>query len=360
MSNLVSTKILYQKLFWFPDRPQQNSHRHIHAESITSLRDRQPSESTLIGESPTRQPTRVRLIRSRSSEISVKGSSAEHASFGGRPILGEAVEEEEVEFADRFRSLVLQITQETEDAIAIARSDGTSSSSETAEEHTPTQVSPNAATNKYDEDYDNFIYNSRRSNNNNHENIFNLPSLPPTLGYNEFGLPYPPVSSVRVLNGFVRRMPTIESQGSWEVTSSLGPSNHGHGHSGTGSDHASISRRTTTSLTITTTDFSESSNPASRANSLCVHPEMSAGLSPVSATSEQGELMGRSAAGQRLSASSAEYSCVGGAASNNTHETRSSSSGSRNTTSSYRTAAMGGAHLSAVYHDGVPVQLNDV
>jgi hypothetical protein len=274
----------------------------------------------------------------------VKGGSAEHASFG-RPILGEAGEE--VEFADRFRSLVLQITQETEDAIAIARSDGTSSS-ETAEEYTSTQIFPNAATNKYDEDYDNFIYNSRRSNN---ENAFNLPSLPPTLGYNEFGLPYPPVSNVRVLNGFIRRMPTIESQGSWEITSSLGPSNHGH--SGTGSDHTSISRRTT-SLTITTADFS-GSNPASRANSLCIHPEMSAGLSPVSATSEQGELLGKS--GQRLSASSAEYPCV--AASNNTHETHSSS-GSRNTTSSYRTAAMGGAHPSAVYHDGVPVQVNDV
>jgi hypothetical protein len=149
-------------------------------------------------------------------------------------------------------------------------------------------------------------------------------------------------------------MPTIESQGSWEVTSSLGPSNHGHSGTGTGSDHTSISRRTT-SLTITTTDFS-GSNPASRANSLCIHPEMSAGLSPVSSTSEQGELLGRSA-GQRLSASSAEYPYV--AASSNTHETRSSS-GSRNTTSSYRTAAMGSAHLSAVYHDGVPVQLNDV
>ncbi len=269
----------------------------------------------------------------------MEGSSAEHASVG-RPILGEA--REEVEFADRFRSLVLQITQETEDAIAVARSDGTSTP-ETSEEYTSTQIFPNAATNKYDEDYDNFIYNNSRRNDNG--NIFNLPSLPPTLGYNEYGLPYPPVSNVRVLNGFIRRMPTIESIGSWEGTSSLGPSNHEH--SGTGSNHT-ISRRTT----ITTTDFS-GSNPASRANSLCIHPEMSAGLSPVSATSGQSELLGRS--GQRLSASSADYSYV--AASNNTHETRSSSG---NTTSSYRTAAMGGAHPSAVYHDGVPVQSNDV
>lgn len=46
-----------------------------------------------------------------------------------------------------------------------------------------------------------------------------FPPVPTNIGYNEFGEPYPPEESIPMLNGFVRRMPTIESMGSRELAS---------------------------------------------------------------------------------------------------------------------------------------------
>ena len=48
---------------------------------------------------------------------------------------------------------------------------------------------------------------------------FNLPPLPPSVGYNEFGQPYLPEEPLPILNGYIRRMPTIESIGSREIGS---------------------------------------------------------------------------------------------------------------------------------------------
>ncbi|KAK2460447.1 hypothetical protein APHAL10511_007612 [Amanita phalloides] len=56
---------------------------------------------------------------------------------------------------------------------------------------------------------------------------FNLPPLLPSVGYNEFGQPYPPEEPLPILNAFIRRMPTIESMGSREmgsIGSSVAPS----------------------------------------------------------------------------------------------------------------------------------------
>lgn len=90
---------------------------------------------------------------------------------------------------DRFRSIVSQITRETDQAVAFARSDNSSDSSSS----------------------------SQPLNDQTHE--FYPPPIPPSIGYNEFGQPYPPEESVPMLNGFIRRMPTIESMGSREVAS---------------------------------------------------------------------------------------------------------------------------------------------
>src|SRR5260370_30096462 len=62
---------------------------------------------------------------------------------------------------------------------------------------------------------------------NDKDNMFNLPPVPMALGYNEFGVPYPPEENIRILGGFIRRMPTIESMGSDEMASR---SSVGHRH----------------------------------------------------------------------------------------------------------------------------------
>ncbi|KAJ7726827.1 hypothetical protein DFH07DRAFT_970356 [Mycena maculata] len=79
-------------------------------------------------------------------------------------------------FVDRFRSLVSQITRETEDGAYLSSDDGSSEASTSF-----------------------------------------LPPIAPAVGYDEFGRPYPPDEHVRILNAYVRRMPTIESIGSREA-----------------------------------------------------------------------------------------------------------------------------------------------
>ncbi|KAH6912129.1 hypothetical protein BKA70DRAFT_1398147 [Coprinopsis sp. MPI-PUGE-AT-0042] len=49
-------------------------------------------------------------------------------------------------------------------------------------------------------------------------------NISPVVGYNEFGLPYPADEQIAMLNGYVRRMPTIESVGSREMGSSVAAS----------------------------------------------------------------------------------------------------------------------------------------
>ncbi|KAJ7271170.1 hypothetical protein C8J57DRAFT_298970 [Mycena rebaudengoi] len=75
-------------------------------------------------------------------------------------------------FVDRFRSLVSQISRETADAA-----------------YTPDPYAPPG-----------------------------LRPAAPALGYDEFGRPYPPDDHVRILNAYIRRMPTIESLGSREFS----------------------------------------------------------------------------------------------------------------------------------------------
>ncbi|KAJ7459447.1 hypothetical protein B0H11DRAFT_1817456, partial [Mycena galericulata] len=83
-------------------------------------------------------------------------------------------------FVDRFRSLVSQITREAEDAAYLG----------------PDVAGPSTAPRSY----------------------------PPAVAYDEFGRPYPPDDYVRVLNSYIRRMPTIESVGSRAGTTSIATS----------------------------------------------------------------------------------------------------------------------------------------
>jgi hypothetical protein len=86
-------------------------------------------------------------------------------------------------FADRFRSLVSQISRETDDAVQIAQSD--------------TYYDPVPL-----------------------EDVYNTASY---ASYNN-DYRYPPDDHIHILNGVVRRMPTIESLGSRELVSSIASS----------------------------------------------------------------------------------------------------------------------------------------
>jgi len=132
---------------------------------------------------------------------------------------------------DRFNSLISQIIRETEDGLAKA-------------------ISPESSPAR---------------------GPFSLPSIPPAVGYDEFGRPYPPDETLFVFNGVVRRMPTIESMGSREFGSSTASSVHHQN----GLDAVSMSVRNTPVSSRANTLMSVSDygspgalHPHSRSNSI--------------------------------------------------------------------------------------------
>lgn len=164
-----------------------------------------------------------------------------------------------ISFADRFRSLVSQITRETEEALEFARP-----------EHSTPPAEPDP------------------------EDEFYPPSLPPTVGYDEFGRPYPPDENILILNGYIRRMPTIESMGSREV-GSLAPSIMSHDRdTRTLSFQSSppVSSPPTRTNTVSSAETAMGSRSSSRSNSFAAGAEILAGAGRTS-TSEIGELVDR-------------------------------------------------------------------
>lgn len=150
-------------------------------------------------------------------------------------------------FADRFRTLVSQITRETETGIQLARPDSVS--------------------------------DDKNSN-------FYMPPIPPALGYDEFGRPYPPEEQVSFLNGYIRRMPTIESMGSREAGSTTTSKGMTTSRRSTGN----FSQPPTRSNTRAMSECSTGSQVATGAASSSVHGEISTGLGR---TNEMGELVDR-------------------------------------------------------------------
>ena len=126
------------------------------------------------------------------------------------------LEGESNSFVHRFRSLISQITRETEEGMAFACSDDSSSSFDRALGSLPNNESPElgseaAYRSDHQEDYDN-------------EDGFYTSSGTLTHDSYEQYQQYPADEEIRMLNGFITRMPTIESMGSHEVRSSLGAS----------------------------------------------------------------------------------------------------------------------------------------
>ncbi|KAL1742059.1 hypothetical protein HDZ31DRAFT_21908, partial [Schizophyllum fasciatum] len=111
-------------------------------------------------------------------------------------------------FAERFRTLMAEISEEADDGVAYARPDtalGYATDLNTGE-HSPTD---SEFLHGRHGEFDPYVFDATYQPH---------PLAPgaPFIGRDEFGRPYPPDGVVRVLNGYVRRMPTIESLGSRE------------------------------------------------------------------------------------------------------------------------------------------------
>ncbi|KIM41845.1 hypothetical protein M413DRAFT_445054 [Hebeloma cylindrosporum] len=279
--------------------------------------------ATFQGDELSRPPSRLRLARSRSSGLSADTSN-EPISFGRSALPDVDSEHDLIGHMDRFRSLVMQLTQETEDALEFAQADDTSSTED------PRESDPAGLPPAYSEDERD--YETDGPTQGSPDNIFNLPPVPAALGYNEFGMPYPPDQDVHILNGYIRRMPTIESMGSGELGTSIGASSHRAGSSSS----RPPTRNTLLSFTSNELEWT-GSQPPSRANSLSVRAELLAGMSNINGASEHGELQSRSdIALRRVSSPTSflESPLMGG-------HWDAYSTGSHSTTVSYHTATMG-------------------
>ncbi|KJA24954.1 hypothetical protein HYPSUDRAFT_456805 [Hypholoma sublateritium FD-334 SS-4] len=312
------------------------------------LSTRHQTSDTTLGDS-YRPPSRLSRARSHSSGVSDTTTPTKSIRSGYRSSPPDVDDEQNA----HFQSLFNQISQETDDALNFAASDH-APSPETTREHgpSPTPSHPPGLQNSYhnahyasdddDDDYD--VCNDASRFHGNNSNIYNLPPVAPVLGYNEFGMPYPPDQDMRMLNGFIRRMPTIESMGSGEITMSITGSTRLGGSMHTSSRPPT--RNTLLSFTSSMDYDIGSSAPPSRPNSFSARA-VAAGLSPNNSnsnsngSSEHGELLGRPEfAMQRVSSPTSYLEFPDGGPRGAALDTHSSS-GSRGTTMSYHTATMG-------------------
>jgi len=300
-------------------RPPNHDWRAQHQISDATL------NATFQVDESSRPPSRLRLARSRSSVLSADTfTPSESISFGRSTLPDVDSERDFFGHMERFRSLVTQIAEEAEAALEFAQADRISSPENPRETHPapPSGLPPAYSENEDDDETDDLVHSSP-------DNIFNLPPVPAALGYNEFGMPYPPDQDVHILNGYIRRMPTIESMGSGEIgtTSSHRP----------GSNSSRPPTRNTL-LSYASNEFEwTGSQPPSRANSLSARAELLVGMSNVTGTSEHGELQSRpDIAWKRVSSPTSflESPLIGG-------QWDAHSTGSHSTTLSYHTATMG-------------------
>jgi hypothetical protein len=273
----------------------------------------QISESTLSAKSSPRN--RLRPARSGSSAVSAEGNRSVAPSYNNLDFLPvhENIQDSETGFVDRFRSLISQITRETEEGLAFARSDDTSSSQDTAGS-SPRRDSPHS-----DQEDPHHQYNYH----DDEDDFYAARALPEGDSHRS----YPADEHVRMMNAYVRRMPTIESMGSREMRSSLGASSLN-----TNRDRNRPPTRNTL-VSWAGSDFSEG-EPRSRPNSLSAQAELLANMFGKSHASEIGELLQRESVRMVDSQSATEDSseALGG-------EYSSSTSGSKETVISYHTAA---------------------
>ncbi|KAF6749660.1 hypothetical protein DFP72DRAFT_970008 [Ephemerocybe angulata] len=269
-----------------------------------------PSTSSLS--SRTKYSTTHRqLTRSRSSGLyaEAQGSSI-GGSAGGLPAVLE--DDGVVGFSERFTALISEIERETEAGLDFARSEESASkhTGDLSEEEEEVEDQLQYTRRRLDTD----DQNANDGDEDDNDDFYGgARRVAPALGFNEFGQPYPPDQDYPMMNGYVRRMPTIESMGSREIGSSVGGSSILGMRGGDVDKRGSMQTNKSLSLSRPGTrngnargswgmysDFSfAGSEPPSRANSLSAQVERLAAMGVLGGggsgsssghTSEMGEL----------------------------------------------------------------------
>jgi len=162
---------------------------------------------------------RLRTVKSRSSGNSEGAPSYSNPDFFPipNPIQNEST------FMERFRRLVSIITQETDDAVAYARASvvtTSSNSQDSAESPTLNGCGQGLSEEPHSPEYNHILtYDDQ-------EDDFYGPLLAEDSGYPQ---PYPADEEIRMMNGYIKRMPTIESMGSRELVGSMGTNHERNG-----------------------------------------------------------------------------------------------------------------------------------
>lgn len=230
-------------------------------------------------------------------------------------------------FSDRFRVLISQITRETEDALAFARSDNAVPSQHSSHSSSPPPPS------KGSEEEEEIEYANRPQYNYDEEDDFYASSPVHNVSHSDYHQAYPADEHIRMLNGYIRRMPTIESMGSREWRSSVGASSQN-----TNRDRTATSRPPTRGGRLSWAD-TEYSEPRSQSNSLSAQAELLAGLSSRGNTTEIGELVRRHETIRLVNSQSSNGSGSEALGEEQDREPSIISGGSDKDSKSYRTAS---------------------
>ncbi|KAF8150002.1 hypothetical protein B0H34DRAFT_732058 [Crassisporium funariophilum] len=222
---------------------------------------------------------RLHPARSRSSAFSEEVLPSEAPSYNNPnflPMNSDHLPESDREingFVDRFRSLITQITRETEEGLAFARSDDASSSHYSIESPhpQPTALPELDVETARDRDNEHYSYDDD-------DDFYAAPNPPFARESSyQYQQAYPEDEHIRMMNGYIRRMPTIESMGSHELRGSVAASSLNRDRERLG---ATPSRPPTRNARVSwaDTDFSGYSEPRSRSNSLTAQAELLVGM----------------------------------------------------------------------------------
>lgn len=237
------------------------------------------SESTISAKSSPRN--RLRNNRSRAEEN--LGHAPNNTLASSLPISDDEPFDSERDvngFVDRFRQLISQYTLETEQGLRFARSDGS--------------LSQNALGTSSKESQDIVIdvedgHQHYHYANVDEEDDFYSNAGAHTVQPYDYEQNYPADEHVRMMNAYIRRMPTIESVGSRELQSTIGAASFSE------RDRAAVSRPPTRNTVASWTGASDisGSEPRSRPTSLSAQAELLAGMFGRINASEVGELTRR-------------------------------------------------------------------
>ena len=221
---------------------------------------------------------------------------------------------------ERFRRLVSIITQETDDAVAYARASVVSTSSNS--EDTAESPTLNESCQALDEEPYSPGFSHIFSYDDQEDDFYG----PPLADYSDsnYPQPYPADEQIRMMNGFIKRMPTIESMGSRELVGS------------TGTNHERNGPRSSTRNTMLSWNGTDMSGSDPRRRSLTAQAELLYGRN---GASEVGELVKQGMSIKMVGSHGSED--IQGDNQEPLPDYHSSTSGSKNSAQSFHTAHSG-------------------